>query len=132
MTLRTQDVKIDDSASRDFGKTYRVVEWDAYRAEWWAFRAFQAVAAAEVDIGALMQQAQVAEMARQGIGALAKVPAATAKPLLDEMMEGLLVVLPDGNTRPMRREDVSEVGTLLKLRMAIAEMHLGFFAQGGQ
>lgn len=132
MTRRSKDIKIEPESSRDFGKMFRVTEWDAFRAEWWAFRAMQAIAGTEVDVTQLLQQAQAAEMVRHGLHALAKVPPAVAQPLLEEMIDGVAVVLPDGNARAMRREDVEEVTTLFRIRAEVFEVNLGFFALGAQ
>lgn len=130
MSLPYKDVPIGD-------KTFRVTTWDAFRAEWWALRAFQAVA--NVDASMFTGSGDpdspplaMAELAKRGITALSRIDPAQAKPLLEEMLDGLLVVLPDGKTRQFMKQDVGSVMQLFELRRAIIEQNMDFFATDGQ
>lgn len=134
-------VLIDDKSSRDFGKEFKVTEMDAESAEWWAFRALQAIAAQDVDLPQIEKEADgklklsqqaLGTLAQFGLKCLAKVPPAQSKPLLDELMGCVSVVLPDGSTRAMRKGDVEEVDTFVRLRMETLKLHLSFFTRGDQ
>lgn len=128
MTRRTKIVVIDDVDSRDMGKSFLIMEMDAEAAEWWAFRVLQALlgSQAEIDFTAPLSQ-----MARQGLGALAKLPPDQAKPLLAEMMACVRVQLPKGkDSRDLLPSDIEEVSTRVKLRGAVLELHTGFFDLG--
>lgn len=130
MSLPHTDVTIAD-------KTFRLTKWDAFRAEWWALRVFQAVAAVDASVftGSGDPDAPplgMAELARRGIGALAKIDPAQARPLLDEMLDNVQVLMPDGKTRPFLRTDVANVLQLFELRRAIIENNISFFTDAEQ
>lgn len=128
MARRTKVVVIDDADSRDVGKSFLVTEMDAESAEWWAFRVLQALLGSDAQIDF---SAPLAQMARQGLGALAKLPPDHARPLLEEMMSCVRMQLPDGkNSRDLLANDIEEVTTRIKLRSAILELHTSFFAVG--
>lgn len=129
MARRTQVVVIDDADSRDFGKAFLLTEMDAESAEWWAFRVLQAILGSEIPVDFT---APLAKMAAQGLGALSKLPPAQARPLMEEMMECVRMQLPDGKgNRPLLASDIEEVGTRVKLRASLLELHTGFFGTGG-
>lgn len=128
MARRTQVVSIDDSKSRDAGKSFIVTEMDAEHAEWWAFRVLQAILGSDAVVDF---QAPLAELARQGIGSLAKMPPVQAKPLLDEMMGCVSMALPGSGSRALLPNDIEEVATRVLLRKAVMELHVGFFDIGG-
>lgn len=129
MSLPYKDFPIGD-------KTFRVTTWDAFRAEWWALRAFQAVAnvdasmftGGEPDAPPLA----MAELAKRGITALSRIDPAQAKPLLEEMLDGVQVVLPEGKTRAFLKQDIVHVAQLFELRKAIVEQNMDFFVTAGQ
>lgn len=129
MSLPHKDVAIGD-------KTFRVTSWDAFRAEWWALRAFQAVANVDAAIftggDSDAPPLAMAELAKRGITALSRIDPAQAKPLLEEMLDGVQIVLPDGKCRPFMRQDVGNVMQLFELRKAIIEQNMDFFVTGGQ
>lgn len=130
MARRTEVVTIDDKDSRDAGKSFLITEMGSEAAEWWAFRVLQALLGSDAEIDF---QAPLAQMARQGLGALAKLPPAQAKPLLDEMMSCVSVQLPgSGGTRKLLPDDIEEVTTRVKLRSKMVELHTGFFASGAE
>jgi hypothetical protein len=128
MARRTKVIDILTEDSRDAGKSFLLTEMDAESAEWWAFRILQAAMASDATIDF---KAPLAQMAREGLGAIAKMSSGQAKPLLDEMMKCVRIQLPsNGGSRELLASDIEEVGTRLKLRSEILELHTGFFALG--
>lgn len=123
---RTEIVEITEG--RDAGKKYQITEMPAEVAEWWAFRALQAIASSEVDLNL---QAPLAELARQGMKALASVSPAQAKPLLDEMISCVQILVPaTQKPRALLDGDIEDVKTRFMLRKAVMELHLGFSTGG--
>ena len=123
---RTETVEITEG--RDAGKKYQITEMSAEAAEWWAFRALQAVAGADAELNL---QAPLADMAAQGIKALAKVHPEQARPLLDEMMGCVQILVPaTQKPRPLLDGDIEDVKTRFMLRKAVVELHLGFSTGG--
>lgn len=125
--MRRTDI-VEITEGRDAGKKYQITEMPAEAAEWWAFRALQAVASSEVDLNL---QAPLAELARQGMKALASVSPAQAKPLLDEMMSCVQILVPaTQKPRALLDGDIEDVKTRFLLRKAVIELHLGFSTGG--
>lgn len=123
---RTETVEITEG--RDAGKKFMITEMSAEAAEWWAFRALQAIAGADAELNL---QAPLADMAAQGIKALAKVHPDQAKPLLDEMMSCVQILVPaTQKPRPLLDGDIEDVKTRFMLRKAVVELHLGFSTGG--
>ena len=123
---RTEIVEIAEG--RDAGKKYQITEMSAEAAEWWAFRALQAIAGADAELNL---QAPLADMAAQGIKALAKVHPDQARPLLDEMMGCVQILVPaTQKPRPLLDGDIEDVKTRFMLRKAVVELHLGFSTGG--
>ena len=123
---RTEIVEIAEG--RDAGKKYQITEMSAEAAEWWAFRALQAIAGADAELNL---QAPLADMAAQGIKALAKVHPEQARPLLDEMMGCVQILVPaTQKPRPLLDGDIEDVKTRFMLRKAVVELHLGFSTGG--
>lgn len=129
MARRTKVFKIEDDKSRDYGREYLLTEMPADNAEWWAFRVLQALLGADADIDL---NAPLAQLARQGLGALGKLSPDLARPLLDEMIACVRVKLPNSNeSRELLPGDIEEVKTRIMLRKEIFELHIGFFELGG-
>lgn len=123
---RTETVEITEG--RDAGKKYQITEMSAETAEWWAFRALQAVASSNVDLNL---QAPMRELAVQGIKALAGVTPDMARPLLDEMMSCVQILVPaTQKPRALLDGDIEDVKTRFMLRKAVMELHLGFSTGG--
>ena len=123
---RTETVEITEG--RDAGKKYQITEMSAAAAEWWAFRALQAVASSNVDLNL---QAAMRELAVQGIKALAGVTPDMARPLLDEMMSCVQILVPaTQKPRVLLDGDIEDVKTRFMLRKAVMELHLGFSTGG--
>ena len=123
---RAETVEIAEG--RDAGKKYQITEMSAEAAEWWAFRALQAIAGADAELNL---QAPLADMAAQGIKALAKVHPEQARPLLDEMMGCVQILVPaTQKPRALLDGDIEDVKTRFMLRKAVIELHLGFSTGG--
>lgn len=123
---RTETVEITEG--RDAGKKYQITEMSAEAAEWWALRALQAIAGADAELNL---QAPLSDMAAQGTKALAKVHPDQAKPLLDEMMSCVQILVPaTQKPRPLLDGDIEDVKTRFMLRKAVVELHLGFSTGG--
>lgn len=129
MARRIKVIKIDDSKSRDHGREYSITEMPAEDAEWWAFQVLQALLGSDAEIDF---NAPLAQMARQGLAALGKLPPEKAKPLLDRMMACVKVKLPSSNeTRDLLPGDIEEVKTRILLRKEVLDLHTDFLELGG-
>lgn len=126
---KTKDVKIE-MEGRDLGKVFRITEMSAVAGEWWATRAFLALANSGVDLGEVPEGAGMAGLAMVGIRALGTIKAADAKPLLDEMLMCVRIVPdPDKNptfSRDLVEEDLEEIATIIHLRSEVFELHTDF------
>lgn len=118
-----------DGENRDTGKLFRITEMPATEAEWWAIRAGLAMAKNGVEVPDNMSDMGMHEMARIGVGMLAKIDPMDAKPLLDELMK-CVKIIPDPSNRNVVRalvdSDIEEVSTRLKLRAEVFKLHVGF------
>jgi hypothetical protein len=129
MARRTKVFRVDDSKSRDHGREYLLTEMAADEAEWWAFQVLQALLGSESEIDF---NAPLAQMARQGLAALGKLPPDKAKPLLEQMMTCVKVKLPGTNeSREMLVGDIEEVKTRVLIRKEVFELHISFLELGG-
>lgn len=119
----------DGSTNRDAGKAFLVTEMDSVRAEKWAIRALLAVTSSGVDIPPEVAQMGAGALMAAGFRALLTMAFADAEPLLDEMMN-CVVIVPDpkrpDTTRPIDDVDIEEVMTRLHLRSEVVELHTGF------
>lgn len=130
MARRTKVFTVQDDKSRDNGKAYLITEMSAEAAEWWAFQVLQALLGSDAEIDF---NAPLAQMARQGLAALGKLPPEKARPLLEQMMDCVRVKLPNTNdSRDMLSGDIEEVKTRIMLRKEVLELHLDFFVNGGE
>ena len=76
-------------------------------------------------------QAPMRELAVQGIKALAGVTPDMARPLLDEMMPCVQILVPaTQKPRALLDGDIEDVKTRFMLRKAVMELHLGFSTGG--
>jgi hypothetical protein len=125
---KTKLVRITDEG-RDKGKTFLLTEMAAPRTEKWAARALLAIANAGVDIPPEVLRMGVGAVIAAGFRALTSMAFADAEPLLDEMMQ-TVVVVPDPKrpdvVRALDDEDIEEVATILKLRGEVIDLHTGF------
>jgi len=133
MARRELDVTITDEG-RDNGKVYHLTEMPASQAEEWAAKALLALAHSEVDIGEA-SGAGIAGIASLGLKALAKMPFADLKPLMDEMFTCVRAIPNPNNplqTRPLVENDIEEVATRIRLRAELFTLHTGFLLAGSQ
>lgn len=119
-----------DAEGRDKGKRFRIREMPASQAERWAIRAFLALAHAGVPVPDDFQDAGMAGMAYMGVQALSGLSFEDAAPLLDEMFECIEYQADAKVTRPLEEDDIEEVGTRLRLRSEVFELHTGFSMAG--
>lgn len=133
--MRKHQLVIIDAEGRDKGKAFLVLEKSAFDTEKWATRALLAMGRAGVQVEQDVLQAGALGLLLIGLQSLQRVPFEDAEPLLDEMMtcfsfvpdvskKDALTGAPIG--RPLVDGDIEEVATLLKLREAAIETHLGF------
>jgi hypothetical protein len=129
--MRKTEVFIGDSG-RDTGKVFLLKEMSADRAEKWAARALNALAASGVQVP---DGAGLSHIAAIGFDSFRGLPWEQVEPLLDEMFscvqripdpEKKSAQFPFGYSRPLMEDDIEEVLTRLKMRGKILELHLGF------
>lgn len=139
--MRKHTVVTIADEGRDKGKSFLVLEMDAFRAEKWATRALLALSRAGVEVPPEIFGAGALGFLAVGLDAMRRIAYDDAEPLLAEMMACVSFV-PNAShvdpltQRPLTRPlalpddvnsgDVEEVTTLLKLREAALELHLGF------
>ena len=128
MARNTINYTVD--SGRDKGKVFVLTEMDAFRAESWAARALLAVLkGGQLDLPDGFEKTGMAGMAELGLKALAGLSWEDAQPLLNEMLE-CVQIMPDPSkaylSRPLIKEDIEDVSTLLKLRAEVWKLHVGF------
>lgn len=129
MARRTRIFPVNDKESRDNGKSYLITEMAAEDAEWWAFQVLQALLGSDAEIDF---NVPLAQMAKQGLAALGKMPPDKARPLLEQMMSCVSMKLPGtGEARPLLAGDIEEVKTRVLLRKEVLGLHVDFFTAGG-
>ena len=130
MPRNTATVTIE-AEGRDFGKTYKLTEMDAWSGDKWATRlllaAFQTGApVSESDVAAGWQG-----IWRSGIFMALRIPPDTLIPLLDELMECVRYQPPNAKLPPQAilsssACQIEELATFWRLRLALVELHTGF------
>lgn len=137
MARRQVAVTISDPKSRDNGKTFRVTEMSADRAERWAIRCLLALANAGAKVpddvltaGMAGIHATLPGFLIQGIRSLAGLRYDDAEPLLAEMLACCEFRAPGTDQyfalSGTGLSQVEEVSTLWKLRYEVLAVHLGF------
>jgi hypothetical protein len=126
---RRHDKVVIEREGRDQGKVFWITEMPATQAEYWAGRLLTMLAAGNTDVPpgffSLGFEGCAMWIAVHGIGG---INWATCKPLLDEMM-ACVTYQPSAThnlTRVLADGDIEEVATLLALREAWFDTHLGF------
>lgn len=130
-----------EEGNRDAGKSFLVVEKNAWDAEKWATRALLALSRSGVEVDDATLASGAVGLLMVGMDGLRKLPFEDAEPLLDEMT-GCIHYVPNPSavdpmtnrpaTRPLsfgddfNDGDVSEISTLWRLRQEVLELHLGF------
>jgi hypothetical protein len=124
----------EGKANRDEGKTFLITEMPARKAEKWATRALNLLAKSGVDLPPDFMRSGMAAMFVIGVKALTSIDYEGAEPLLDEMLDCVMLV-PDASKPAVTRAihldtDIEEVSTYLKLRDEVFELHTGFSVAG--
>jgi hypothetical protein len=127
---RRQDKVVIQREGRDQGKTFWITEMAATDAEYWAGRLLTMFAAgnSQVPSGFFQMgfEGCAAWIAVHGIGG---IDWTVCKPLLDEMMK-CVTFQPNPQNNVVRlldiKNDIEELSTLLTLREAWFDTHLGF------
>lgn len=129
MARKVSTYTVQAEGGRDAGKTFQLTELSSSQAEEWALRAFLAMIREGVDIPDDMLSSGMAGLSRMGIAFVGKIPFDTAKLLLDEMFQ-CVRIQPNPSDRSVVRDlvpdDIEEVATRVKLRLAIWKLHVGF------
>lgn len=136
MARKEITITLDESAGRDAGKTFCIKEMPASRAEEWAIKALLALSVGG-DIKGLDPSQGVAGLAKAGLGALSGLTWDKAEPLYRELMTCVSIVSQERPgvmvqiTPATVDAQIEEVGTLLKLRVEVLKLHMGFLRVGG-
>lgn len=132
MARKVMQYQVQD-AGRDQGKAFLLQEMPASKAEKWALRAFLAMASSGVELPEGVEHTGFAGIAQLGLSLIGKLPYEHAEPLLDEMM-GCVLCIPNPTnpsiSRPLIEDDIEEVATRLKLRVAVFKLHADFSKAG--
>jgi len=146
MARRERRVVITEE-NRDKGKTFLLREMSADAGEWWAIRALIVMGNSGVSLPSGVQESGMAGLAAMeaskgvasalfaiGLRMMPGVDAHALRPLLDEMAE-CIRYQPPGNFPAQALEtgdmsQIEEIGTRLKLRAELLELHLGFSLAG--
>lgn len=114
---------------RDFGKVFQITEMPSSQAEKWALRALLGMIEKGVDLPEGIEDTGFAGLARMGISFIGKLPFETAELLLNEMFT-CVRIMPNPNDRSVVRDliedDIEEVATRVKLRLAVWKLHVDF------
>lgn len=132
MARKTKLLTIQTSG-RDAGKVFYLEEFPAARIEDWGIRLVQAATRGGLDIPVAIAQQGALAMAIYGIAALGSMKSEDSRPLLAEMMECVKIVRDPARPEmqfSLMPDDIEEVGTLLKLREEVFELHTGFSIPG--
>lgn len=115
--------------NRDSGKTFLITEMSAAQSEKWALRALGAIANSGMEIPEDVVRLGMGALVAVGFKGLLTMQFDDAEPLLDEMMD-CIVIVPDVKNpnvvRPVDDEDIEDVTTRLTLRSEVFELHTGF------
>lgn len=135
MSRKTKTVIIDlgEDFPRDNGKVFHLEEMSAMAAEKWAMRAMLALTKSGVEIPEGIEGMGFAGVAIVGMRALGGVAFEDLEPLMDEMLE-CVSIQPDPRqpavTRPLIKDDIEEVPTLVFLRREVFDLHANFSILG--
>ncbi len=127
---KTKVVKIEDEASRDYGRQYFITEMAAGPAEEWALRVLQGLIKSNVPIPDELVGAGWLGLVFVGLKAFGGMDWELAKPLLDEMMACVQIIRdpahPAETIFPLVENDVMEVATRARLRVEVWNLHQSF------
>lgn len=130
MARKTKMITIPRSEdNRDSGKTFLITEMSAAQSEKWALRALGAIANSGMEIPPDVMRLGMGTLVAVGFKGMLTMQFDDAEPLLDEMMQ-CVVIVPDPKNpaivRPVDDEDIEDITTRLMLRSEVFELHTGF------
>ncbi|MFK2876889.1 hypothetical protein [Rhodanobacter hydrolyticus] len=127
MSRRERIYTVTDD-NRDKGRSFLLKEMPATQGEWWAFRAFVALARGGVELPEDLKEMGMAGVARLTLSQIGKMSPADAKPLMDELYRQVQVVADpkNGFTRELIEDDIDEIATHFKLKWELIKLHAGF------
>jgi hypothetical protein len=131
MSPRIESVVVPAHGGRDDGKTFRISEMDAARAEKWAWRLVIALKGTSAEIPPEVAQMGMVGIAIRGINAFlaADIRFADVEPLLDEMFDCIAIVRDARHPEvapAIVPNDIQEVTTRAWLRSEVLRVHTGF------
>jgi hypothetical protein len=134
MARKTKTITIPQAeGNRDSGKTFLLTEMSAAQSEKWALRALGAIANSGMEIPPDVMRLGMGTLVAVGFKGLLTMQFDDAEPLLDEMMQ-CVVIVPDPKNpnivRPVDDEDIEDIATRLMLRSEVFELHTGFSPAG--
>lgn len=119
-----------DATGRDQGKIFLLTEMPTQQGEEWAIRLLCGLAKSGVELPDGWQELPWAALASLGVKALLQMPFFEMKPLLDEMMDCVKIIVdpskPEATTRTLIPDDIDEIATRLTLRKEVFQLHTGF------
>jgi hypothetical protein len=131
---RKVKVVVIETPGRDRGKAFRITEMAALRAERWAVRAFHLIMKAGGQADGYVPGAGWEQLALAGFNSFGKIDPDVAQPLWDELLTCVSKVenpnYPDV-VRPLVESDMSEVATIVQLKLEAFNIHANFSTAAG-
>lgn len=128
MARKTLQYVVEDEG-RDKGKVFFLREMSASEAERWAVRAFLALSRNGVEVPEGASDAGFAGLATYGLSLIGNLPFAEAEVLMEQMFE-CVSIIPNPSqpniVRGLVEDDIEEVKTRIKLRIAVFKLHADF------
>lgn len=128
MARKTLQYTVADEG-RDIGKVFLLREMPASEAERWALRAFLAMSKHGVEIPEGLAEAGFGGLASYGLSLVGKLPFDEADALMEDMFRCVSIIPNPSNpsiTRSLVEDDIEEVATRVKLRVAVFKLHADF------
>lgn len=130
MPRKTTRITIAEEG-RDKGKAFVITELPADQGERWFIRALFAIGKSDADVTPEVIAGGAASFAAWGLPALLQADHRDVEPLLDEMWECVMYShapnIPLQSITPGVNSQIEEVSTRFALRLAVMQLHLGFF-----
>lgn len=123
-----------DKECRDFGKTFCITEMTAFNAESFAIRAGLAILknnpALPTDLTEKIANKTISfeDIAVLGLGLFSGVAYHDLKPLLDDLMDCVQIIVDKKSMimRELEDEDIEELSTIIELRKRALGLHINF------
>ena len=137
---KSEIVAVPEWGGRDEGKLFKITEWDAFRAEKWAWRMGLALKGTNGELPDTIARLGMVGIAVRTINAIlsADVDPAKLMPLLDEMMTCVKIVRDPSVRDPatgqplavdlVGQDDIEEIRTVGWLRSEVLRIHTNFSA----